>query len=371
MKKFHLDIYKETRQYLYLYDVLMKDEIINKDYFLADLGINPGSYRRAKVTEQKIGKEIVEILARKFELSLVNTEEVDELEELANNVFYEINYKDYDNYEEYLLKIDFELKKNNLLFPIFLLLKLFLLLNTQNSLKDTIEDNRPLFNELKKFKKFFNNELLEIYEYLTIVYSENIKKELANKKYSNGLSYSIIATKLFHIKSYYESLYFAQRAKLFFLSESNYKRVIYTNFTILNNLSFVLDFDEYYKLAHEQLHTLKSFGCSGFELNSTIKHLVVSSLALNKYKEVIKILENKEEVTITEMFCLIIAKYNYDPQNFEHWFKEEMNDLIADEEYKELINDLLLYLKEPEKKNLLKLKDYEIMSSLINILKCL
>ena len=88
MKKFHLDIYKETRQYLYLYDVLMKDEIINKDYFLADLGIKPGSYRRAKVTEQKIGKEIVEILARKFELSLVNTEEVDELEELANNVFY-------------------------------------------------------------------------------------------------------------------------------------------------------------------------------------------------------------------------------------------------------------------------------------------
>ena len=61
MKKIHLDIYKETRQYLYLFDVLMKDEIINKDYFLADLGINPGSYRRAKVTEQKIGKESSEI----------------------------------------------------------------------------------------------------------------------------------------------------------------------------------------------------------------------------------------------------------------------------------------------------------------------
>ena len=37
MKLFHLDAYKETRKYLYLFDSLMKDENINKEYFLKDI----------------------------------------------------------------------------------------------------------------------------------------------------------------------------------------------------------------------------------------------------------------------------------------------------------------------------------------------
>lgn len=369
MKLFHLDAYKETRKYLYLFDSLMKDENINKEYFLKDLGINPGSYRRAKLSEQKIGKEIIAILSKKYNFNLINNNDVDNLEELINNIYYEINYKNYENYNKFLLEIEKNISKRNLLYPIHLLFKLFLLINLQKSVKKTIEDNKYLFEELQRYSKIFTIELLEIYDYLTIAFSDNIKKELLSKNYSSGLSYSIISTKLLHNQNYYESLYFANKAKAIFLSENNYKRVIYINFCILNNLSFTLDFEEYNKLAHEQYHTIKSFNENSTEVNMAIKHLVVSLLALSKYKEVIHLLNNKEEVTITEMFALIIAKYYYDNKNFHKWYQKEMEDLISDDDYSKLLSDLLKYLKNPEKKNLLKLKNYEVMSSLINVLK--
>ena len=56
MLKIKFDEYKENKQYLLLFDVLIKKEHNNKDLFLEDIDITPSSYRRAKSTEQNIHK---------------------------------------------------------------------------------------------------------------------------------------------------------------------------------------------------------------------------------------------------------------------------------------------------------------------------
>lgn len=58
MKVIHLDLYKETKIYFHLFDFLIKEEKVIKEDFLEKLGISASSYRRARRSEQNIGKEI-------------------------------------------------------------------------------------------------------------------------------------------------------------------------------------------------------------------------------------------------------------------------------------------------------------------------
>lgn len=125
MKKFDLTLYKESRQYFYLFDVYLKNLAINKDPFLEELGITPSSYRRARMSEQKVGVQIVEQLSKHFGFIVPKSEFINDMSKFTNKIFFNMEYKVYDAYEEdieYLNKIE---KDNYLLFPIINLLKLF------------------------------------------------------------------------------------------------------------------------------------------------------------------------------------------------------------------------------------------------------
>ena len=69
MKDIKLSEYQNTSIYFHLFDVVIKNKNLNKDEFLISIGISPSSYRRARKSEQAIGKEIVKILADYFNYS--------------------------------------------------------------------------------------------------------------------------------------------------------------------------------------------------------------------------------------------------------------------------------------------------------------
>ena len=132
-------------------------------------------------------------MSRKFNIPLVSSDEVDQLESLTNRIYYNVNYKNYDHYDEFMELVDKKLKYKNLLFPIYLLLKLLLITNTQKDVTSEKNKNRDLYEQILKFKKYYINDLLEIYDLLVLSFSKNLSNELISKKHNNGLAYTRIS----------------------------------------------------------------------------------------------------------------------------------------------------------------------------------
>ena len=99
---FNLSEYSKSMRQLLVFDVLIKEEVLNKDAFLSDLIISPTSYRRAKIKEQNVGNEIVLKLAKHFKIRLVSEKYIKRLEKLISKIYFDINYRVTDRHEQYL-----------------------------------------------------------------------------------------------------------------------------------------------------------------------------------------------------------------------------------------------------------------------------
>ena len=87
MFNINLSIYKESKQYFQLFDILLKDLDINKEAFLKDVGISPSSYRKARTIEQNIGDKIVEQLCRALGYKKASVEFIEEFEIFFNKIY--------------------------------------------------------------------------------------------------------------------------------------------------------------------------------------------------------------------------------------------------------------------------------------------
>ena len=298
MRKIKLNDYKSTQIYMYMFDemikVISKKENIIKEEILKKWDINPSSFRRSKVSEQEVGKAIIGKFALNLNMGLTSNNYIDELEELFNSIFFDINFRIYYRYEYYNKMLEKAINDKPIILPIVRLMKLFLEMYSKDNFEKFMKANNKEFIELSKFIKFYNDDMMMIYNLLNLVFCKELTYEMQSKKYSNGLSYSVISLRHKIEESYFESLFFAQKAKEIFLKENNFKRAIYINFTILNDFSLVTNFEEYYKLAIEQVYTIRSFYYDkeakdiedDIEYKNAIKHVVISSLALKKYDKV-------------------------------------------------------------------------------------
>ena len=83
--------------------------------------------------------------------------------------------------------------------------------------------NKEVFDEISKYKSIFNEDLMVIYNLLNLVFCKELSNEILSKKYNNGMCYSIIASRHRINKRYFESLFFAYKAKEMFIMENNLK----------------------------------------------------------------------------------------------------------------------------------------------------
>lgn len=125
-----LSIYKQSIKYFSLFDVLIKGEAYNRDEFLKTLGITPNSYRRSKNDEQKIGTELVCILSKHFGYNVASSSLINYLEDLTNSIYYDMYYKVFKNYDFYITEVDRLIEQKYIIYPILILLKLFLQINS-------------------------------------------------------------------------------------------------------------------------------------------------------------------------------------------------------------------------------------------------
>ena len=188
---------------------------------------------------------------------------------------------------------------------------------------------------------------------MTGPFENNISEEIMMKKYKNSLAYYSLSSRLCEDKRFIESLFIAKKAEEVLVREKNYKRLLYLNVKMMHCLNSIHSYQECYDLATMQLLTLKSFVDTEFETKHTIRNLVICCLPLKKYKKIIELLTNINSITLVELCCLMVAKYNINSFDYKLLFESYNN--TSNSRIKEVVDIIDAFLKSNDKKELSKL----------------
>lgn len=357
MNKIDLKDYLQNKQYLLLFDIIIKKNVPNKDIFLESIDISPSTYRRSKTIEQKKGKKIINTLCNYFEMKTVTNEEVMQAEIYLNKLYYDYYYKLTNNYTYIIGKLNDKISNNNVLYPIYMLFKLLFILESNNSI--ILYETRYLYEEVSQYKQFYNNQLIEILNYIELFYDNKLFDINSN----NGLVYYANGLKHLHNQKYIESLYYITNAKQVFITEENYKRVMDCNKIILEDLCYLKNYNQYNELASNLFFSTKENDESYYIFS---KHYAISLIALQQYKEIKYIYSNISNITTTEILCLLIAKKNIDNNEYNKYYSDVLN-LLEGNSKVEVIETINEYLKTNNNKLLQKIP-HKICDELIYVL---
>lgn len=349
MKDIKLSEYQNTSIYFYLFDVVIKNQNLNKDEFLISIGISPTSYRRARKSEQAIGHEIIKILADYFNYRLLTNEEISNMEILFTNIYNDMYYKCFDNYDSYMNTLDHEIATNSILFPILYDFKAFMMFN--KILKPEEEKKAfDIYKENKCYENFFNFQLKNIFEIYDIFILDDFQEYYSINDFDDGLKFYIISSIYVKKNDVIKFFYYADIAKNYFLKDNNFMMVLYLNNTYMNVYSKITDFQSCYNLAKSQYLSLKGIGKKTEFNDDTLAYLTVSCIAMKRYSEIISLLEDKIKLPRTIVYCKLVALYMLKEKEYE----ESMTELFSKVEKKEseTLKALDLYLKKQDDKSL-------------------
>lgn len=367
MYKINLNDYKSSMKYFNFFDVQIKKLDIDKEDFLRDNNISPSTYRKCRNFYQKGGSTIIKKLCEIFNVKYVDETFIIDLENKINKIYHKIYYKIRNSFDEDLDYLNNLLKENNIMKPIVQLIKLELLANFPIDINKFIRENKNIYNEIKKYSQFLNEDLLEILDNLSFVFEKDIPEKALMKNYKNSLAYFSLASRLCDEERYAESIFMAKKAETILIEEKNYKRLLHLNTKIMHCLNLLENYKECFELCEMQLLTIDCFTDVDYEYQYTIQNLVISALALKKYKYVEDILLNKEKIYINECFCLLVAEYKLNKKNYKEYFKYYYEN--SKDEMKELLKILDNYLKSGNKKVLMKLENTKILKKILKVLK--
>mgnify|MGYP003293371970 CR=1 FL=1 len=136
-------------------------------------------------------------------------------------------YKIYKSYYDDLEKVNQLLDENSILFPVLKLLKMFLIANSQVDAGRVIKENKSLFDEIKQYISFFNEDLCELVDVLSLLFEPTIPEKIMMKSYKNSLAYFSLSSRLCADKRYVESLFVGKKAEEVLVREKNYKRLLF------------------------------------------------------------------------------------------------------------------------------------------------
>ena len=369
MFSINLNDYKKTKIYLQLFDVILKDLPINKEEFLLEHDITPSSYRLARKVEQNVGKSIIIKLSEVFKLVTLVDDELEDVEEQLNKIYFDIYYKNYDNYNSHLEYINEMINKNFLIHPLFKLFKLFLLCNSNKSVKNVYSDNNGLFNEIVKYKNFYNKELVEIYNILNLFFNDSIKESEKHQDYKNPMSYQILASRCYMKEKYIEAIYYSTKACDILLDEMNFKRYVSVNRTLMACQLCIGDYETCHMNSVKVLRSVKALNLEQFEIDAAEDYYYASLLGLKRFDIIYKKLKDNNNFNKNKFTCLLISMFKINQTLFSNYLKENINFKELSNEYCEYIKSVCLFLEKNDKKQLDRLKGYSIMKGLIRILK--
>lgn len=221
------------------------------------------------------------------------------------------------------------------------------------------------YEELKKYKRFFNEGLLKIFELLYLTFEKDTTKHALSEEISDGYSYFILSHRSLQNKKYIDCLYFADKAKNILIKENNLKRIVHLNFDIMNSLNCVKNYKTCLDIAEKQMLALESFDCEGFEKEITLKHMLISALGLKKYELILNLLSDNKILTLTELTCYLYSLSKVSINEYKKYYERN----VLEKNNKEFLETLNYYIIHKNRKGILKLENYEINKLVIETLK--
>lgn len=369
MKKLDLSIYKKSIKYLYLYDYLIKQETINKDAFLKEHGIVPNSYRRAKTEDQKVGKKIVEILTNYYNLNQATDEEIDYIEELANSIHFDLYYKITTRYEQYLLDVERLLKCNYNLYPILLLLKLYLKISDFTLSDKAVDDNIDLYKEVKKYSSFYNEDLTKIFSYAQMTYEKDSVDYLLTHEQDDAIYYFMAGFRSLRNKKYVDCLYFCEKAEAILLKEYNFKRMIYLNFNVMSCLLYMKNYKSCVELAKKEMLVIESLNLEGYERKNAFLFYIIALMGVKDYKGIINIFKNQKLFGLTAIVCYLYAISQISMDEYVKVYEKEVELDKLEPNIRDYMISLDKFIRSKDKSALNELRKEQVRFALIDILE--
>lgn len=368
MKKIELSIYKETRIYFKVFDVLIKQEVSNKDVFLKSKKIVPMSYRRARKEEYKVGREIVNVLSSHYHYIVTPPDVIDYIEKLSNDICRDLYYKYNDNNEKYLKEIEKLESRNYLCFPILLLLKLYIKVSNFQKSDNAITDNVDAYLEVKRFSSFYEGGLGQIYSYMIMIFENKFMKLLGKKEQNDGMYYFIAGFRAMRNNDFGSCLYFCEKAKKILFEDCNFIRIIYLNFNIMSCLIKIQNYQGCLDLVEKVIPSCMSLSLHQFELKNAKKFKLIALMGINSYNEVINLFKDNKDFDLTEITCYLYALSIISMEEYEIKYKEEVNLDKLPNNIKNYMIALDNYIHKNDEKYLLELAQENIRDGLIDVL---
>ena len=369
MNKISLSDYKGSMIYFHFFDTYIKLFEKGKEVIFNELYINNSSYRRCREKEQGVGPEIISKLAKYYNLRELNVDEIDSYEIYLNDLYSKIYYKDNKNYEEDLNKLEQIINEKNILFPLFQLMRLLMLLNSKKSVDQVYEENLEEYLYMKKFTFFFKGELKTIFNIVSLFFEKGTENCEWNYDFKNALAYQILASKCYKDQKYVEAVFFATKSNEILLNDYNYKRIITVNNVVMRSLLYIGNYEQCLDVATKQLKSLEALGLNDFDVRAAQSSLSIALLGLERYEEVVYSILNQEKMDLSDITCLLIAKYMIDKVEYKKYFSEFISENNFNDNIMKYLNLLSYYFTHRDKKMLKTFEKYNISGILIKILR--
>lgn len=368
---FKLDWYYNKTKFKYVFvDVLMTINDADKDKLLHDLGISYSSFRVEK-SRDCVRNDNVERLLSYYYVNPVGDRV--RYENCINNLYYAIYFKDTNSIKLYLDEINNYIDEYNFLKPIFVLFKIFGLMNLGGNIYEIKECTKSDLMYICNFKKgFFLDEFELLYE--AVMLSFNVKDDytkIANLslKYDK-LNWIYLSTKgscLYLNGKDNEALRCYKELLDEFEKTHNNERLMST----YSNIGFL------YNALNEYTLCIKTLQNALYNVFSPSDSIWISNIVLNyvfacfmisKYAEIINLVTNNlfqyKRLNWVSASIFILACFFFDDfskaSNVISYFKDDEN-----------VNAILKYLKTNDLKCLDLIKTTQFSLKIIEKLKCL
>lgn len=308
MLKIKMLQYKGKCIYFKLFEIINETERNwTKKKLLEKLHLSYSSLARCNYCETRATTNIYELMCIEFSLKEVD---LNEIIELTSEIYDSVYYKLKQNYNNYLEKLDELIKERVIVFPILMLFKLFILVNSI-PIQVVQKEYREHYLKLKVYKDFFVDEIYGIYVLVELIFETEVK-HIKNHIYNDELFFQILSVKNFEINDYNASLLYAEKAEKEFEKNKNFIRVISTNLTKIACLNHCQEYKEAYKLAKSCFLGIRSLNRKINELFFVELHYLLATIGLKRYKEAISILKEKEKFNMNDClaYVIIINKSN-------------------------------------------------------------
>lgn len=122
-------------------------------------------------------------------------------------------------------------------------------------------------------------------------------------------------------------------------------------------------------MATKQLKSLEALGLNDFDVRAAQSSLSIALLGLERYEEVVYSILNQEKMDLSDITCLLIAKYMIDKVEYKKYFSEFISENSFNENIMKYLNLLSYYFTHRDKKMLKTFEKYNISGILIKILR--